>query len=1012
MTKQPLSVKACFDQALEIASPAERQAYLDQLCAEAPEVRDKVDGLLKAYEDAGSFLEVSPRSPVATVDEPLTERPGTVIGPYKLMEQIGEGGMGLVFVAEQQHPVRRKVALKVIKPGLDSKPVIARFEAERQALALMDHPNIAKVHDGGTTAEGRPYFVMELVRGIPITEFCDQHRLTLAQRLGLFGDVCRAVQHAHQKGIIHRDLKPSNILVTMHDVTPVVKVIDFGIAKATGLQLTDKTLYTGFAQLVGTPQYMSPEQASLSGLDVDTRTDVYSLGVLLYELLTGTTPFDRETLKKAGYDEMRRIIREEEPPKPSTRISTLEKATLSTVCERRGAEPKKLGQQVRGELDWIVMRALEKDRNRRYESASAFAADVQRYLGDEPVQACPPSAGYRLKKFARRNKAGLVTTGLVAAALVLGTAVSVWQAVEATAARGVASQRLASEQQAHQDAVEQGQRAQAHFKKALEAVQRMLTQVADEKVAAIPQMKEIRQRLIEDAVAFYTDLIALNPRDAQAYFERGKVYWQIMNKGDQAEADFLKAIELDPDNGEFHWALVDLLLWGPSKSSPLAQQRRLFHAKRAVELQPTPATHDKLAEVYLRAGQTKAAVAEYKRGAELAPGSARAYKSLARADEIVGNYRSALANLQKAVEIAPSATWGYVELSKAHLTLGEREQALAVVNKGLGLGAIPSEDAAELYSIRAEVYASQKKHALALLDWNKRFQLDSTRGVGWYLYKRRALAHFHLGHYEQALADIAKAVELQPDDTSNLVWNPEDLVASCPNEGFRKGILALADKTIGLLSGKPPSEHGPLADAYAARAALHAALEHPDQARADFAKAIAIGPDSFNVWYRYALFSLSTGDQSAYRAACAAMLQQFGKSETWDGANATAWTCTLAPKAVADYAAVLELAKKAVELAPTVRGCRNTLGVAQYRAGNWKEAIECLKKSMDLGGGGDSSDWFFLAMACWQLDEKEQARKYYDSAVQWMEKQRPDDKELRLFRAEAAGQLGVKEPKN
>jgi tetratricopeptide (TPR) repeat protein len=320
--------------------------------------------------------------------------------------------MGLVFVAEQQHPVRRKVALKVIKPGMDTRQVVARFEAERQALALMDHPNIAQVHDGGTTDSGRPYFVMELVKGVPITAFCDQNQVGVRARLELFMHVCQAVQHAHQKGIIHRDLKPSNVLVLSQDGTPVVKVIDFGVAKAIGQQLTEKTIYTHFAQLVGTPLYMSPEQAGKSGLDVDTRSDIYSLGVLLYELLTGTTPFDPERLKTVGFDEICRILREEEPPKPSTRLSTLGQAA-TTISTQRKSDPRRLSQLFRGELDWMVMKALDKDRNRRYESASALASDAQRYLHDEPVQACPPSAGYRLRKFVRRNRVGLALAGLI-----------------------------------------------------------------------------------------------------------------------------------------------------------------------------------------------------------------------------------------------------------------------------------------------------------------------------------------------------------------------------------------------------------------------------------------------------------------------------------------------------------------------------------------------------------------------------------------------------------------------
>jgi serine/threonine protein kinase len=322
MTSAGADLRSLFCDALDRPTEREQAEFLDQACKGRPELRARVEALLRAHREGVSFLGEPSGSVGVTVDEPVRERLGTVIGPYKLLEQIGEGGMGLVYVAEQLHPVKRRVALKIIKPGMDSRQVIARFEAERQALAMMDHSNIAKVHDGGTTPEGRPYFVMELVKGTPITDYCDAHKLTNRQRLVLFLDVCHAVQHAHQKGVIHRDLKPSNVLVEIHDVRPVVKVIDFGIAKATGQQLTDKTLYTGIAQLVGTPLYMSPEQAGLSSLDVDTCSDVYSLGVLLYELLTGTTPFDGETLKKAGYDEMRRIIREDEPPKPSARLST------------------------------------------------------------------------------------------------------------------------------------------------------------------------------------------------------------------------------------------------------------------------------------------------------------------------------------------------------------------------------------------------------------------------------------------------------------------------------------------------------------------------------------------------------------------------------------------------------------------------------------------------------------------------------------------------------------------
>ena len=420
--------------ALAVEKPvAERAAFLQAVCGKDSALRLRLDELLAAHDQPDELLGDTASKPAAKAtmkigfaEEPADEAVGQTLGRYKLLERVGEGGCGVVYVAEQTQPVRRRVALKVIKLGMDTKQVVARFEAERQALAMMDHPNIAKVLDAGTTDVGRPYFVMELVRGIRITDYCDQNQLSTKERLDLFIKVCHAIQHAHQKGIIHRDIKPSNILVTLHDGVPVPKVIDFGIAKATEGRLTDHTVYTQLHQFIGTPAYMSPEQAEMSGLDVDTRSDIYSLGVLLYELLAGSTPFDPKELMASGIDSMRKTIREKEPVRPSTRFATLDGEELTTTAKRRSADSSKLMHQLKGDLDWIVMKCLEKDRTRRYETANGLAADLKRHLNNEPVVARPPSTAYRFQKAFRRNKVAFAAGAAITAMLIIGLTVSLW----------------------------------------------------------------------------------------------------------------------------------------------------------------------------------------------------------------------------------------------------------------------------------------------------------------------------------------------------------------------------------------------------------------------------------------------------------------------------------------------------------------------------------------------------------------------------------------------------------
>jgi eukaryotic-like serine/threonine-protein kinase len=627
--------RAIFLSALERRTSGERSGYLDEACGDDRGLRNRLDQLLSAHDRQCDVLDKPIPAPELgpTVDKipGFLENPGicpgTQIGPYKLREQIGEGGFGVVYVAEQEKPVARKVALKIIKPGMDTRDVIARFEAERQALALMDHPNIAKVLDAGTVGPafrpdrvaprpplqddsdgpdetrlpgqagkpdlryGRPYFVMELVRGVPITEFCDERRLNTRERLALFIDVCRAVQHAHQKGIIHRDIKPSNVMVTLRDDKPIPKVIDFGIAKALSSKLTEKTIYTAYGQMIGTPLYMSPEQAQLNEIDVDTRSDVYSLGVLLYELLTGTTPFDKETLQKSGFDEMRRIIREVDPPRPSARISTLNAELLSTLSGKRHIDPRKLSASLRGELDWIVMKALEKDRNRRYNTANTLAMDVQRYLNDEPVQACPPSPWYRFRKFARRNRGPVLAASVVIVALIGGVIGTTLGLIRAEQHRLVVeSQRneLAERNQALEAAHERERLLNERARQAIETV------ASDTAIDQLTRQKELRP----DQKAFLNKLVQYyaqsakeaatteqeRSRQARAYFRIGRMN-QILGRSSDSENAYRRAVALFlrlatdfPNRPEFR---LELALSHNALGAMLLQTARLREAETA-----------------------------------------------------------------------------------------------------------------------------------------------------------------------------------------------------------------------------------------------------------------------------------------------------------------------------------------------------------------------------------------------------------------------------------------------
>jgi hypothetical protein len=546
-----------FEAARILGSPASRRAFLDEACAGAPDLRARVEALLAAGQDADVFfkdavrfdlpLSADPAGPGESEDVAFSanEDLGTRVGRYKLLQNIGEGGGGVIYLAEQEEPIRRRVALKVIKLGMDTKRVIARFEAERQALAMMDHPNIARVFDAGATEKGRPYFVMELVRGIKITDYCDQHNLDTDQRLDLFVQVCHAIQHAHQKGIIHRDIKPSNVLVTLHDGVPVPKVIDFGIAKATEFRLTDKTLFTAYEQIIGTPAYMSPEQAEMSGLDVDTRSDIYSLGVLLYELLTSRTPFDPKKLLQHGLDGMRRTLREQEPQRPSTMVTTLQHTELTATAEHRRAEPPKLISLLRGDLDWIVMKALEKDRRRRYETANGLAMDIKRYLSGEAVMARPPTRLYRFQKLVRRNKVVFAAGGAVAAALLAGLIVS--------------TRLYFLERAAHRRAVVAEQ--QAELEQANEAELRRRAETR-EKITQATVL--INQENIDDADQLIKDVSIPRPTvEGSLVFRTLGEYHALRNQWKDAAARFRVLSQIDQNDG-WDACTLDYLRYAPA----------------------------------------------------------------------------------------------------------------------------------------------------------------------------------------------------------------------------------------------------------------------------------------------------------------------------------------------------------------------------------------------------------------------------------------------------------------
>jgi serine/threonine protein kinase/tetratricopeptide (TPR) repeat protein len=1131
-------LKEIFLAACQLSDVDQRAAYLAQRCGDDTELRQRIVTMLAAEEsqkpsalermraivntqidslDGLDFtgpldIEVYPRmrpfklleitgdggAGVVDADRQTVPilRAGMVIGRYKLRELLGEGGMGSVYVAEQEHPVRRKVALKIIKPGMDSRQVISRFQSERQALALMEHPNIAKVLDVGTTDNGLPYFVMELVQGVPITEHCDNQNLGTRQRLKLFIQLCQAVQHAHQKGIIHRDIKPSNVMVSVHDVKPVVKVIDFGVAKAIGQQLTDNTMYTALSQVVGTPMYMSPEQARESGLDIDTRSDVYSLGIVLYELLTGTAPFDRESFRKAGLDEVRRIIREVDPPKPSLRVSKLKAEEQSTVANKRQMEPRKLVRQITGDLDWIVMKALEKDRERRYETPNSLAQDLERYLNDQPVEACPPSAIYRLQKSYRRHRTVVLTTSVVLFALLIATVTSVAFAVQ----EHQRSQRRQLAQRRIHDVLNEVTLLRGQTRMDLTATREILAQARNKLQRAValaetelipPEvqvevMQQVHELELESANmellnVFDEAWMAIASTDpalgrwapeacvpilSRALEARGLKVGQT--PADEAVAAILKMPETIRSP-----MLVALEEWADSRSSQLGTVlKQVDHASTTVSFAATKFVRlsplDKvvgfgtgpdgpIAELtkdifLLRTGKylspkvgTTTCLLVQRRGQveaqtfEVVPDPMRSWlmtlveradtdpwrKRLRDAYELtnVDELRTTLEKLANEADFTRQPVRSLTRLAAILAELKEMDKSLALARQVQRR--FPSDVHANIVLSHILKMANPPQldeslrfctAAVALCPSSACIQLNLGKALS------------DLGKKEEAIIQYREALRLQPrfllasmnicsilrqsGKHQEAVEELRNFVKTNPESGRAHYSLGTALMEQGMLE-EAEFELSEAVRLDPNQSASRVNLAYVLNRRGRFDEAIEQYREGLRRFpgFDFANMLAATLAEQGKHDEALALLQEWMRNSpnNGDAYNGRAWFRATAvdPKFRIPNEAV-DLASKAVQISPNNGTYLNTLGVAQYRAGQWNEAIETLGKSVALLPESHFAySGFFLAMAHWQFDQRERANEYYEKAVESMARHLAGDVELERFRKEAEELMGV-----
>lgn len=989
MPTKKLNKDDIFNAAAELADASERAAFLDQACGNDAELKAEIAELLQHDLARDSLLDRSASGMSATVMWPATESAGDMIGPYKLLQQIGDGGMGVVWMAEQQQPVRRRVALKVIKPGMDSKAVLARFEAERQALAMMDHQNIAKVLDAGATEAGRPFFVMELVHGVPITTFCEKNRCSMRQRLELFIPVCQAIQHAHQKGIIHRDIKPTNVLVTIYDDKPVPKVIDFGIAKAVDQRLTERTLFTQYGTIVGTLEYMPPEQAEMNAFGVDTRSDVYSLGALLYELLTGTPPLDRSSVRDMAWQEVLKKIQEEEPLRPSLRLSS--SASLPQFAEMSHTTPAALPQMLSRELDWIVMKCLEKNRTRRYETANGLVRDLERYLADEPVEARPPTFTYRLQKFVQKHRRLLATATSFLILLVVATCVSSFAAFSAFQSKRQLQTSLNSERQAHQAAIEARQRADETI-----ASLRAATAITNE------GYELYRRRNWSEAHAKFTEAIEIQPDLNTPYIQRGNLFVSL-GLWDRAAEDFRQRFLYSPRADShilFQHALLQfytgdelayqaacsLLADQHAQSTEFRDQQAVLRAQllgqkplgdpveiaqQAEELAAiakTPWLEGLVGRAQLKAGNLESAERHCREAIQLANGAPSgvgrvAYPNLASALFQLGKKTEAVEALLKATDARqqwltsmlanepgnlelPSLTWSIWLEFEIHL-----REAITLIE-----GKQPAED---------EQVAKLYQHGLAGLQDDN---IYSVLHLGQQHIKRR--------DWDAAAAEFVKILDGLPEGFRGnsremrlcieMVHNSEvfDRVVQLRPTDYRpwrargryfasrrswSEAIAAYEKTL-LLLGEPTQERGPLGG------------------RAEMLNELAS-------------ILLLAGDVKSYQEYRDQVADTHFGTSFPESASLFSRMLTLRPFESSDPMVPLELAERSVAQQ------RNawhywTLGIAQHRAGNNSEALKSLNQSLNSWSDwpGRAQTHLGLALTCHQLGRHQDANAWLRKA--------------------------------